>query len=161
MKLVSLCSVFFLYVCSANSEPIVKKINEPLAVKIMASSMVVELNNLQENIEKKLIVRFYKLAGSEENNCFPESHGICKYKYYIATSQIDENPIINAYYLGELGEIIKYSWEKTSQIDTAIINIKVNKYTKNALNYNKLLNNVEKKYKLIVNPNELILRIVK
>ena len=161
MKLISICSVLFLYACSANSEPIIKKINDPVVVKIMASSVLVELNKLQEKIEKNLIVRVYKLAGSEENNCFPESHGICKYKYYIATSQIDENPIVNAYFLGELGEIIKYSWESTNQIDTAIINIKVNKYTKNALNYNKSLINVEKKYKLIADPNKIILKILK
>ncbi len=161
MKLILICSILLLYSCSANSEPIIKKINDPFVVKIMASSEIIELNQLQRKIEKNLIVRVYKLSGSEENSCFPESHGICKYKYYIATSQIDENPIVNAYFIGELGEIIQYRWEKTNQIDTAIIDITVNKYTKNALNYNKSLISIEKKYKLIVKPNKIRLQILK
>ena len=73
-------------------------------------------------------VKVYKLPNTVSNNCFPESHGICNYKYYMATSQLDDSPIINVYYLGVLGEIIDYKWEHTSSIDKAVKNIITNKY---------------------------------
>ncbi len=126
-------------------------------VSILASSNLTILNTLQKNIEKNLLVKVYEVPSTQENKCFPESHGICKYKYYLATSQLDDSPILNAYYLGEFGGIVEFKWKKTNEVDTAIIYIRVNKFSQTALKYNKSLINIEKTYKIIVKPNEVIL----
>lgn len=160
MKITILFSLLILFSCAIHSEEQIKSINEPLLVNIMALSEVIDLNNLQKDIDKNLWVKIYKLPGSKINNCFPESHGICKYKYYLATSQLDDSPIINAYYLGELGEITNYKWVSTQEIDTAIIYITVSMFTKHALSYNKSLNNKETNYKLIARANKIQLNII-
>ncbi len=69
--------------------------------------------------------------------------------------QLDDSPIINAYNLGSLGEIIAIDWEKTQETDKAIINIESNKYSNEALNYNKYLKNKVSKYKVIITPTNL------
>ena len=141
--------------CSSNSDILVKKIKDPTLAELLIYSNLKDLNKLQPNIEKNLWVKVYKLPNTEFNKCFPESHGICSYKYYIATSQLDDSPIINAYYLGSLGEVIDYKWNKSKTIDKAVINIKASKYSKEALNYNKSLVNVIVNYKIIATPNNL------
>lgn len=155
IKIIFTYWLFTLYSCASYSDEQVVKINEPLLVKILALSEVMDLNQLQKDVEKNLLVKVYKLPGSEENDCFPELHGICKYKYYLATSQLDDSPIINAYYLGELGEITAYTWAATNEIDTATINIRASKYTREALDYNRSLKNVETSYKLIAKPDQI------
>jgi len=143
--------------CSSNSNILVKKIKDPMLAQLLIFSELKDLNKLQPNIEKKLWVKVYKLPNTEPNNCFPESHGICNYKYYLATSQLDDSPIINAYDLGILGEIVEYKWKKTNTIDKVVINIKANKYSKEALNYNKSLINITINYQIIATPNNLVL----
>lgn len=149
LALLAICS------CATNAEERVEIINDPLLVSIMALSEVTDLNTLQNNIEKNLWVRVYRLPGSQENNCFPESHGICRYKYYISTSQLDDSPDINAYFIGELGEVDEYTWLSTAEVDTAIINIAVNKYTAEALSYNKSLQNIRTNYRLVLKPGSI------
>jgi len=161
VKFIVLIVLFFISSCVTNGQEKVKSLDDPLLIDILALGEVADLNALQKNIEKNLSVKVYKIPSKEENYCFPESHGICMYKYYLATSQIDDSPIVNAYYLGVLGEIVEYKWESTELIDTAIIIISTNKYSKEALSYNKALNNVEVKYRLIAKPNKIeFLKIV-
>ncbi len=143
--------------CSSSSNILVQKIQDPVLAELLIFSELKDLNNLQPNIEKNLWVKVYKLPNTKPNKCFPESHGICSYKYYLATSQLDDSPTINAYYLGVLGEIIEYKWNQTSSIDKAIINIKTNKYSKEALTYNKSLVNVTINYQIIATPNSLVI----
>ena len=143
--------------CSSNSSILVKKIKDPVLTELLIFGESKDLNKLQPNTEKNLWVKIYKLPNTEPNKCFPESHGICSYKYYLATSQLDDSPKINAYYLGSLGEVIGYEWKKAKSIDEAIINIKVNKYSKEALSYNKSLVNDIVNYKIIATPNNLII----
>lgn len=158
MKPIILYSVLLLLSCSVNSAKKIESINNPLLVSILVNSKLANLNILQKNIEKNLLVKIYEVPSTEEDKCFPESHGICKHKYYLATSQLDDSPIINAYYLGEFGEIVEYKWEKTNELDTAIIYIRTNKYSQVALDYNKSLVNIEKKYKIVAKPNKVILK---
>ena len=141
--------------CTTNSQEVVREIKGPVFPKLLMLSELQDLNKLQLNIDKNLWVKVYKLPNTEENDCFPESHGICEYKYYIATSQLDDSPTVKAYYLGVLGEIIEYKWEYTSVNDKAIINIVANKYSSEALNYNKLLKNSITKYSIIATANNL------
>jgi len=151
-----ICSIFLLSIsCSSSSDILVEKIKDPVLVELLMFGDLKDLNKLQPNIEKNLWVKIYKLPDTGSNKCFPESHGICSYKYYIATSQLDDSPVINAYYLGSLGEIIEYKWNKTNSIDKAIINIKAGKYSKEALNYNKSLVNEIVNYKIIATPDNL------
>ncbi len=143
--------------CSTQSQIVIKKIDNKELVELLIFGELHDLNKLQSDIEKQLWVKLYKLPNSEDNKCFPESHGVCNYKYYIATSQLDDSPTINAYNLGTLGEIIEIHWEKSLETDKAIINIKSNKYSKEALSYNKDLKNIITNYKAIITPTTLIL----
>ena len=155
MKLIVLIALLFVSSCATNGQGKVKSLDNPLLIDILALGDVADLNALQKNLEKNLSIKVYKLPSNEENHCFPESHGVCKYKYYLATSQIDDSPIVNAYYLGVLGEIVEYKWEFTELIDTAVIIIRANKYSKEALIYNKSLTNEEVTYRLIAEPNKI------
>lgn len=143
------------------SQVLVKKINNPMLAELLILSELKDLNKLQPDTEKKLWVKIYKLPNTKNNKCFPESHGICDYKYYLATSQLDDSPITNVYYLGVLGEIIEYTWKYTDSIDKAIINITTNKYSKDALRYNKSLDNKATNYQIILTPNTLELTEMK
>ena len=143
--------------CSTQSQVVIEKIDNKEFVEFLIFGEQHDLNKLQPDIEKKLWVKLYKLPNTEINECFPGSHGVCNYKYYIATSQLDDSPIIMAYALGSLGEIIAINWELTQGVDEAIINIKSNRYSKEALSYNKNLKNVVTNYKIIITPATLII----
>lgn len=153
MKRIVLFYMLLIYSCISHSDQRVVSIDQPLLVEILALSEVTDLNQLQTNIEKNLWVKIYRLPGSQNNDCFPESHGVCKYRYYLASSQLDDSPVLKAYFIGELGEITHYEWLPADRIDTAIINITANKYTREALAYNRALKNTQSHYKLIVTSN--------
>lgn len=138
--------------CDSNANNVVRKITDKNIIELLVFGESVNLNNKQTDIEKGLWVRLYKVPNTEPNECFAESHGICSYKYYLATSQLDDSPIINAYYLGLFGEIIEYTWQDIKLIDTAKINIIVNKYSEKALKYNKTLKNKITVYEITVMP---------
>lgn len=149
-------SLLLLISCSTHSEEKVEKLDNPLLVKIMAFGEMTDLNQLQESVDKKLWVKVFKVPSTKQNNCFPESHGVCEYEYYLLTSQFDESPIINAYSLGTYGELTDYEWEPVVSRDKAVINIKVSKYSMTALKYNSALKNKEKQYQLVALPNEIV-----
>ncbi len=149
-------SFLLLVSCSTHSEEKVKKLDNPLLVKILAFGELTDLNQLQKDIDKELWVKIYQVPSTKKNDCFPESHGICEYEYYLVTSQFDENPTINAYSLGTFGEFTDYKWEPATSTDKAIINIKVSNYSIAALKYNSTLKNKEKEYQLVALPNKVI-----
>ena len=153
MKVSSFFLLMLLCSCSIAEQDQVNKIDNDVLTEILVFSEVLDLNTLQKKIEKGLWVKLYKVPDRSENDCFPESHGVCKYKYYIATSQLDDSPIINAYFLGVLGEVVDFSWEITKELDSAVINFTVNKYSKEAILYNKSLKNNVSVYKLVAKPN--------
>jgi len=147
--------------CSTQSQVTVKKIDDREIVQLLIFSEQQDLNKLQLAFEKNLWLKLYKLPNTADNKCFPESHGICNYNYYIATSQLDDSPIINAYNVGVLGEIVEIKWVNTKDIEKAILNIKTNKFSKEALKYNKLLKNKVTNYKVVVTPNDLVVTNIK
>jgi len=149
-------SLFLLVSCSTYSEEKIEKLDNPLLVKILAFGELTDLNQLQKNIDKEMWVKIYKVPSTKKNDCFPESHGICEYEYYLVTSQFDEKPTINAYSLGTFGEFTDYKWEPAMSADKAVINIKVNEYSNAAVKYNKALKNKEKEYQLVALPNKII-----
>ena len=153
MKNILLLLFLFLNIsCAKQLET--KNIDIPF-VDILAVGDKHDLNTISTNFEKNLWIKIYSLPSDKQNNCFPESHGVCQLNYYITSSQLDDSPLNKLYKLNLLGEIIDYKWEYTELIDTVIIIIKVNKYTKEALIYNKALQNEIKTYKLTINATSM------
>ena len=149
-------SLFLLVSCSTHSEEKIEKLDNPILVRILAFGELTDLNQLQKNIDKELWVKIYKVPSTKKNNCFPESHGICEYEYYLVTPQFNENPTINAYSLGTFGEFTDYKWEPATSSDKAVINIKVSNYSVAALKYNAALKKNEKEYQLVALPNKIM-----
>ena len=157
MKSLIFICLFLVISCDSNSQENIRRISDSSVVELMIFGEVLDLNKLQENVEKNLWLKIYKVPNISDNECFPESHGVCDYKYYLATSQLDDSPLINAYYLGVIGEIIEYEWQETQNIDTAIIKVTANKYSKEALAYNKSLQNRKVTYQITVTSDNLAL----
>lgn len=148
-------SFFLISACAAKPSNI-EKIADPLLTNLLVFGEVKDLNKISNDIEKNLWVKLYKVPSRVDNNCFPESHGICSYDYYLTTSQIDDSPIFNAYSLGTYGELLEPQWQKTnSDEEKAIINLNVNQYSQLALQYNKKLKNNESIYQLVVTSNKI------
>ena len=148
-------SLFLISACSAKPSNI-EKIEDPLLVNLLMFGEVEDLNKISNGIEKNLWVKLYKVPNRTANDCFPESHGICTYDYYLATSQLDDSPIFNAYSLGTYGELLEPQWQKAnSEEEKAIINFKVNQYSQLALQYNKKLKNKESIYQLEATPTKI------
>jgi hypothetical protein len=124
-------------------------------IKILALSNMIDLSKMDEDIDKDLLLRVYEVPVLEENDCFPESHGVCTYDYYISVSQYDEDPEYNVFKIGTLGQITKFKWKKTDQPDTAKIEILTTKYSLDAQKYNHKLPNIENRFLLTVNVNGL------
>ncbi len=50
-----------------------------------------QLNDIDPDIEKDLLVRLYQVP-MMDRNCFIETHGTCQNKYYLSVSTFDEFP---------------------------------------------------------------------
>ena len=144
MKNIIILFVLFLTACNKSELP--QDIRE-----ILAFGTMTELNKVDPEIEKDLLVRLYKLPKFEEN-CFVETHGICKYQYYLSVSTFDEYPDTNVYKLSHTGEISSITWIKESKSDYVEIELTFETYSKQALSNNKLLKNTPFKVKLKVDP---------
>jgi len=161
MKKLLLLSLFLVTACSAKQSN-VTKISDTFLINFLVFSEMKDLNKTNDEIDKKLWIKLYKVPNKADNNCFPESHGVCSYHYYLATSQLDDSPIINAYSLGTYGEIVSTQWQSANtDEEKAIINFQVNKYSQLALQYNKKLKNEKTTYQLVAMPNEIIFDKVK
>ena len=93
---------------------------------------IIELNEYTDSVDKQLFARLYR-SPVFQNDCFKETHGVCQYQYFLSVSSFDEYPETNIYRISEKGEIGKIEWIDSPEIDTAIIEITINKYTKEAL----------------------------
>ena len=155
MKTILLTLFVFLNITFAR-DPILNSSPTPF-IDILAVGEKISLNTINTNFDKQLSINLYALPSKQANNCFPESHGICQYEYYVTSSQLDDSPINNLYFLGTLGEVFSYQWEVSNQIDTAIIILKANKYSDIALKYNKSLINKVKTYRYRINATKLVL----
>ena len=115
---------------------------------------IIELNDYSKNIEKSLFVRLYRSPIYKEN-CFQETHGVCKFQYFLSVSTLDEYPDIAIYKLSELGEIKEIHWSSSREIDTAIIEFTMNSFTDMALKNNSSLSSGSKKLMVKVNPTKM------
>jgi hypothetical protein len=148
-----LCLSLFFLACSSNAEN--NGITNAEMKKILALSNVVDLNELDKHIEKNLLIKVYEVPVLEENDCFPESHGVCKHDYYVSVSQFDEYPEYNVFKIGTFGQITNFKWKKTDKPDTAEIEILTTQYSLDAQKYNDKLPDIENRLLLKLNVNKL------
>lgn len=101
----------------------------------IAFGVIEDLNKLNPEIEKQLLLRLYRSPVYREE-CFKETHGVCQYNYYLSVSTFDEYPETNIYELKTKGEITEITWLDATEIDSARLNITFNRYTSHALKNN-------------------------
>ena len=104
-----------------------------------------ELNKYSPEVDKQLLIRLYSSpihsSHTHKENCFIETHGVCKYSYFISVSTFDEYPETNIYKLQTEGEITDISWVHSSDIDSAELNLIFNQFSVAALKSNNSLIN--------------------
>jgi hypothetical protein len=152
-KILIICLALSFFACSSNADD--KGISNKEMKKILALSNMIDLSKMDKDIDKDLLLRVYEVPVFEENDCFPESHGVCTHDYYISASQYDEDPEYNVFKIGTFGQITKFKWRKTDQPDTAEIEIFTTKYSLDAQKYNDKLPKIENRFLLKVNVNGL------
>jgi hypothetical protein len=114
-----------------------------------------ELNEYSPHIDKQLLVRLYS-APIYKDHCFIETHGTCKYSYFLSVSTFDEYPETNIYKLNTEGEIKAVNWKQTDDIDSAELELVFNKFSMRALENNASLVNHEQKVQIKVNISEIV-----
>ena len=120
----------------------------------LAFGEIKELNQLDTKVDKQLLLRLYR-APLHQKGCFKETHGVCRYTYFLSVSSYDEYPETNIYKLKNQGEIISIDWENTTTIDTAKLKLTFNRYTNEALKNNKTLKNIRKTIYINVNATNI------
>ncbi len=153
MKKLFFLVVILLAACSHNTAKKDLDINE-LSI-LMAYGTMKELNDIDPDIEKDLLIRLYQSPILGES-CFIETHGVCRNNYYLSVSTFDEFPESNVFRLRMVGEITEIHWVQESKYDYVEIEFTLNSYTKEALTNNKSLVNVRKKVLVKLEPNSLV-----
>jgi len=149
MKKLFVLAALLLTACSHSPVRNNVDINELNAVMAYGTSN--DLNKINPEIAKDLLVRLYQLPILGEE-CFVETHGICRNNYYITVSTFDEYPEINVFKLNMVGEITEIHWIQENEYDYVEIEFSLNKYTKDALANNDDLINVHSKVLVKLNP---------
>ncbi len=116
----------------------------------LAFGEIKELNRLDAKVDKQLLLRLYR-SPLYQKGCFKETHGVCRYTYFLSVSTYDEHPVTNIHKLKTQGEIISIRWKKATTVDTAKLKLTFNRYTSEALKNNKTLKNIEKTINIKVN----------
>ena len=130
-----------------------KSINNELQ-SALAFGAIEELNKLDPKIEKQLLLRLYRSPLYVEN-CFQETHGICKYTYFLSVSTFDEYPETNIYQLKTKGEITKITWHTENKADSAKLDIIFTKYTSYAIKNNSSLDAQKEFVQIVVNSKNI------
>jgi len=150
MKFIILFLIFFLSACTTSPS------NDSYHLKeAMAYGTLIELNDRNNDIEKNLLVRLYQVP-INNGDCFIETHGVCKYQYYISVSTFDEYPEVNVFKLGVYGEIISAKWMNVKEYDYAEIEIVYSQFTKEAIQNNKALSTTKFRTLLKISPENII-----
>ncbi len=117
----------------------------------MAYGSMKELNNIDPNMEKDLLIRLYQIPIMGER-CFVETHGVCQNSYYISVSTFDEFPETNVFKLNMAGDVSRIQWLQENQYDYVEIEFTLNKYTKEAMANNNSLVNTQSKVLVKLTP---------
>lgn len=146
MKLFVLVACIALTACTGVSQKLQNAI---------AFGTIEELNTLNPEIEKNLLLRLYR-SPSKSINCFKETHGVCQYEYFLSVSSFDESPDTNIYKLKTKGEIIKIDWQNDTRNDSAKLHLIFNQYTSIALKNNKSLDAGKNTLRIEVNIDRIL-----
>ncbi len=149
MKALFFLVVTLLTACSygaVKSNPDIKELNAAMAYGSMK-----ELNNIDPNMEKDLLVRLYQVPIMGER-CFVETHGVCQNSYYISVSTFDEFPETNVFKLNMAGDVSRIQWLQENQYDYVEIEFTLSKYTKEAMANNDSLINTQSKVLVKLTP---------
>jgi hypothetical protein len=119
----------------------VKEFDDINFSEILALGKVIEANKTRAEHEIDLIVRLYEVP-IFENDCFVETHGICQNQYYVAVSTYDEYPKTNIFKITQKGVLSNFEWVKDEKVDFVKLALKMDKYSKEAINNNPSLLNV-------------------
>jgi hypothetical protein len=119
----------------------------------LAFGTIRDLNDLNPEVGKDLYIRLFE-SPIYEANCFKETHGVCRYKYFLSVSTFDEYPETNLYELDNTGEIIEVKWLNEEKVDHAELSLVFNRYTGEALSNNPDLNNRSWNVLIKANPDK-------
>jgi len=111
------------------------------------------LGSMQQIKNPLLVIRLY--AFSVSGNCIPETHQVCAHQYVLVTSSFDEAPLIHAYDLGVVGEIIKVSFAGKETDKVWDLELEIQNYATSALKSNKRLAKRTKKIHLLIDENKV------
>jgi len=145
MRSAWLLCVFFLTSCATHDGDLWRAISY---------GEIAEVNGYSSEIEKSLYVRMYQ-APIYNEYCFVETHGICKYKYYFSVSTFDEYPEVNLFELRHQGEVVDIRWLENNDIDSATIEFRMSKYTKEALQNNSALAVEVDVFQVVLTPHSM------
>lgn len=123
--------------------------------KALAFGSIKELNELDPEIDKQLLLRLYEspLYGDD---CLKETHSVCRYVYFLSVSTFDEYPDTNIYKLKTEGHIVSVSWMSDSEVDTAKLNLVFDEYPEEALKNDNSLRHEERTVNVVVNTNNIL-----
>ncbi len=145
MRSAWLLCVFFLTSCATHDGDLWRAISY---------GEISEVNGYSSEIEKSLYVRMYQ-APIYNEDCFVETHGICKYKYYLSVSTFDEYPEVNLFELRHQGEVVDIRWLENKDVDSATIEFRMSKYTKEALQNNSALAVEVDVFQVVLTPHSM------
>jgi hypothetical protein len=107
-----------------------KVTDSKLLAKILTQSKIMFINELNKKIEKRHIVRIFKLPYLDDNQT--ETELISGYDVYIGVCEFDEDPEFNVFHIGRLGEIKQIIWAKSffdGKRDVSTIILKTTEYS--------------------------------
>lgn len=120
----------------------------------MAYGTMLDVNNSHPNKDADLLVRLYQ-APVTDGSCFVETHGVCRYRYYVTVSTFDEQPEVNVFRLAHEGEVTGVTWQAEDRMDYVEIELSLSQYTRTALMNNKALKSTTSKVLLKLSPKEM------
>lgn len=80
----------------------------------MAYGRLIELNRFTPKVDKNLLLRLYETPKAGES-CRVESGAVCKYKYLLTVSTMDEYPEVKVQPLVLEGQFISAEWKATTE----------------------------------------------
>ncbi|TLX49819.1 hypothetical protein CWC31_15250 [Pseudoalteromonas ruthenica] len=122
--------------------------------KAVSFGVVTEVNDYSNQVDKSLYVRMYQAPVYEEQ-CFIETHGVCKYQYYLSVATFDEYPQTNLFTLTHQGEVTDINWLSNDEIDTATLQLTMSNYTAAALKNNPSLPVKKEVLRVTLTPHQI------
>jgi hypothetical protein len=101
-----------------------------LLAKILTQSEIMLINELNQKIEKRHIVRIFKLPYLDGDRT--ETELISGYDIYVGVCEFDEEPEFNVFHIGKIGEIKQIIWDKSffdGKKDVSHIIVKTTEYS--------------------------------